>query len=365
MGITKMMTSSLLLLAVAATIALQSQVAVDAQPLTSLSLPEILSDQRYADQFSILAAMFDKWFTPEDAASLFACDSGNSYTFFAPTDRAWDSSWLLSNTQTVDKQKLIDYYSIPETLTYHLLTEPIERNTLLPVNNVPVKKFTANGSPLYVFRSTDQAGVAYPSIGGGFAGNNITLGPDVQILNACAGSVLYIINEQTLLPPQPQPNDADFQTADWLVAPNATSFLFQIGLQQTDLYSDDENGNTRGLPECIIAGQRAPFSACTPKPISEILGYCPNLAFSTPGRDPIAQEMNAVFQNRVADDVAGSTTIPPVTCPGSTPYNYYNNGVSFSLTLLDYCGLIPAIDAPDANLTLFLPTNLAWIKATG
>ena len=107
-------------------------------------------------------------------------------------------------------------------------------------------------------------------VAGGFAGNNITLNADVQILTACAGSVVYIINEQTLLPPQPQPNVADAQTVDWLVAPGGTSLLFQIGLQQTDLYSDDENGNTRGLPECIIAGQRAPFSACTPKPISEV-----------------------------------------------------------------------------------------------
>ena len=84
----------------------------------------------------------------------------------------------------------------------------------------------------------------------------------------------------------------------------------------------------------------------------QILGFCPNLAFSTPGRDPIAQEMNQVFQNRVSNDTLGATPIPPVTCPGSTPYNYYNNGVTFSLTLLDFCGLIPAIDAPDANLTV-------------
>ena len=84
----------------------------------------------------------------------------------------------------------------------------------------------------------------------------------------------------------------------------------------------------------------------------QILGFCPNLAFSTPGRDPVAQEMNRVFQDKVAEDTEGQTAVPPVSCPGSTPYNYYNNGVSFSLTLLDYCGLIPAIDAPDANLTV-------------
>ena len=115
-------------------------------------------------QFTILADMFAKWFTPDDLAQ-FACDSGNSYTFFAPTDLAWDNSWLLANTQTLDRQKLIDYYSIPETLTYHLLPEPIDRNTLLPTNNLSVKKFTVNGSPIYVAREQDQAGVAYPSIG--------------------------------------------------------------------------------------------------------------------------------------------------------------------------------------------------------
>jgi uncharacterized surface protein with fasciclin (FAS1) repeats len=362
MALTKM-AMRIALFAVAFVAVFQSQITVDAQPLTALTIPEILSDQRNANQFTILADMFQKWFPPGTGDSLFACDSGNEFTFFAPSDLAWDNSWLTANTQTLDRTKLIDYYSIPETLTYHLFFGITDRNNLIPPTNTPVKQFMVSGSPIYLFRETDAAGTTFPSIGGGFAGNNITIGTDVQIINGC-NSIIYVLNEQTLLPPQPQPNAADIQTPRWLVATNGTSLLYQIGSQQTDLYSDDENGNTRGLPECILLGQRAPFSACTPKPITEVLGYCDNLAYSNPGRDAIAQEMNEVFQERVADDQEGTTTVPPPTCPGSTPYNYYNNGVSFSLTLLDYCGLIGAIDDPSAELTLFLPTNAAWIKAT-
>lgn len=109
--------------------------------------------------------MFQKWFPPGTGDSLFACDSGNEFTFFAPSDLAWDNSWLTANTQTLDRTKLIDYYSIPETLTYHLFFGITDRNNLIPPTNTPVKQFMVSGSPIYLFRDTDAAGTTFPSIG--------------------------------------------------------------------------------------------------------------------------------------------------------------------------------------------------------
>lgn len=155
---------------------------------------------------------------------------------------------------------------------------------------------------------------------------------------------------------------------DWAPAPGGISAYFPIGLQQTDLYTDDLNGNTRGLPVCTVGGVRAPFSSCEYPPISQVLGYCPALRFDgNSARDPVGQEMNSGFQSQYFPGYTPGTIdtarINP-TCPTATENLYGPFGISFSLTLLSFCELIGVIDDDSVDLTLFLPTNEAWLKAT-
>ena len=178
---------------------------------------------------------------------------------------------------------------------------------------------------------------------------------------------MYFLTQGTLFPPGMNIANEGSINRDWAPAPGGSSAFFQIGTQETDLYTDDLNGNTRGLPVCIVGGERAPFSSCEYPPISQVLGFCPALGFDqNSARDPVGQEMNSGFQSQYETqnfESIDTARINP-TCPTATENLYGPFGISFSLTLLDYCELIGVIDDDSVDLTLFLPTNEAWLKAT-
>jgi len=78
---------------------------------------------------------------------------------------------------------------------------------------------------------------------------------------------VYFLTQGTLFPPGMNIANEGSINRDWAPAPGGSSAFFQIGTQETDLYTDDLNGNTRGLPVCIVGGERAPFSSCEYPPI--------------------------------------------------------------------------------------------------
>ena len=334
---------------------------VAGQATTDLLPSEIIALPQFADEFTILNAMIERWFP--DGTGL-TCDT--PVTVFAPADTAWDASWLgvpsnVGNSATDTVEELVNYYSIPDVLFYHVIGGAYDKDQLVAEAEKPGKSIlnsqpTNAGSPFEIV-TEEVDGATFPALLTPL-GQKIVLGSDVTVIEGCGGTQIYVLTEETIFPPGAEPNTAVVNGPDYFSAPNATSSLTQVGSQQTDFFTDSANNQGRGLPVCIIAGQRAPFASCSYPPATEILGFCPELAFGAAGRDPTAQEMNSQFQSTFTLD--SQSTIAP-TCPLA---NYGPAGVTFSLTLLDFCGLVSTVDSVDA-LTLFLPTNAAWLKAIG
>lgn len=361
--------------AVAAALALSSAVCVRAQ-LTELNLFEIIALPQYRNEFTILNSMIDKWFDGgADASAITDCET--PFVFFAPTDEAWGNSWVGVNANTLGVNQVVDYFAMPDVLTYHILTANVktgedagglDRNSLLPPTNEGVDYFTLNGSPVTLLRASSDSNTLFPEVKGGFEGNIVALDSSVATVNGCAGSTIFFITDTTLYPPGLNiTNEVNANNAEWLPSPGGLSLFQAVGTQQTDLFTDDANGNTRGLPVCTSGGARVPFADCTPGPISEVLGFCPALAYDgNAARDPAGQEMSSGFQSQYRGEVQfGTIDIAQIspTCPTAQDAQYGPFGISYSLTLLDYCDLIPFIDDDSQDLTLFLPTNEGWLKA--
>jgi len=116
-------------------------------------------------QFTILNRMVQKWFPGvEDQPSLIT-DCETPLTFFAPTDEAWDKSWILSNLNTDSEDLLINYFQIPEVILYHIITAGgFDPNQLTPGTDEGEFFFTLNGSPIFVGLNQTASGTLFPYV---------------------------------------------------------------------------------------------------------------------------------------------------------------------------------------------------------